>query len=97
MQGMTMTRGIKQIEDAPAGECVMLILCRHLGDEEIKYDPKDKKSLEAAEKKMKDAVTGTRRMIPVAVGGATRKGAERVSKLDPTAKGHILTTPISGG
>ncbi len=95
--GMTMTRGIKQIEDLPEGEHVMLILCRHLGDEEVKYNPKDKKSLEAAEKKMHDAVSGKRRMIPVAVGGTTRKGAERVSKLDPDAKGHILTTPISGG
>lgn len=97
LQGMTMNRGIKQLEDLPEGKCEMLILCRHLGDETVEYDPRDKKSLEAAEKKMHDAVSGTRRMIPVAVGGATRTGAERVSKLDPTAKGHILTTPISGG
>ena len=95
MHGMTLTRGIKQIEDLPDGKCLMLILCRHLGDESFEYDPKDKKSLERAEKKLKSAVSGTRRMVPVAVGGS-RTTPERVSKLDPTAKGHVLTTPFSG-
>ncbi len=96
MHGMTLNRGIKQIEDLPDGECLMLILCRHLGDEEFKYDPKDKKSLERAQKKLESATGGTRRMLPIAVGGP-RTAPERVSKLDPAAKGHVLTTPISGG
>lgn len=96
MHGMTLTRGIREIEELPDGKCLMLILCRHLGDESFEYDPKDKKSLERAQKKLESAVGGKRGMLPIAVGGA-RTAPERVSKLDPAAKGHVLTTPISGG
>jgi hypothetical protein len=96
MQGISVNTGIKAIEDLPEGKCMILTLCRHLGDDKFEYDPKDKKSLEAASKKLEAAQKGERRMVPIAVGG-DREKPEVVSKLDPKAKGHVLTTPISGG
>lgn len=94
--GITINTGIDRIESMPEGKCLLLILCRHFGDEELEYDPKDKKSLEKAQKKMEAATKGDRRMIGVAVGGKRDK-PEVVTELDPEAKGHVLTTPISGG
>lgn len=96
MHGITPTSAIGKIENLPEGKCLLMILCRHRGDEEIEYDPKDKESFERARKKFEAAQQGKRKMIGMKVPGKGQK-PEVTLRLDPGAKGHVMTTPISGG
>ena len=89
------TSAMRRIEELPDGECELFILCRGLGDDSTKYDPKDKKSLEEAAKKFEGATKGERRMAGISVG---KKGElTHTSKFDPKAKGHVVVAPIAGG
>lgn len=92
---LTATSAFSRIESLPEGECELFVLCRGLGDDSIKYNPKDKDSLERAAKKFEGATKGERRMAGISVGA---KGElKHTSDFDPSAKGHVVVAPIAGG
>ncbi len=92
---ITANSAFQTIEKLPDGECELFVLCRGLGDDNIKYDPKDKKSLEAATRKFEGATKGQRRMAGISVG---HDGVlKHTQDFDPSAKGHVVVAPISGG
>jgi len=92
---LTATSAFSKIESLPDGECELFILCRGLGDDSIKYNPKDKESLERAAKKFEGATHGQRRMAGIAVSG--KGDLTHTQKFDPKAKGHVVVAPIAGG
>ena len=92
---LTATSAFKKIESLPEGEHELFILCRGLGDDSIKYDPKDKDSLERAVKKFEGATQGERRMAGIAVGGKGK--LTHTHTFDREAKGHVVVAPIAGG
>jgi len=92
---ITATSAFSKIEALPDGECELFVLCRGLGDDSTKYNPKDKKSLEAAAQKFEGATKGKRRMAGISVGA---KGElKHTADFDPSAKGHVVVAPIAGG
>lgn len=92
---LTANSAFSKIESLPEGECELFILCRGLGDDSTKYNPKDKKSLESAAKKFEGATQGERRMAGISVG---KEGElKHTQKFDPKAKGHVVVAPIAGG
>lgn len=92
---LTATKAFSIIESLPEGECEVFVLCRGLGDDSLKYDPKDKESLQRAVKKFEGATKGERRMAGISVG---EKGQlVHTADFDPKAKGHVVVAPIAGG
>jgi hypothetical protein len=92
---MSAVAAMKKIEELPEDECSLFILCPGLGDDETKYDPKDKASLERAAKKFEGATRGERRMAGISIGKDNQP--KHTDKFDPEAKGHVVVPPIAGG
>ena len=89
------TSAFAKIESLPEGECEVFVLCRGLGDDSVKYNPKDKESLERAAKKFEGATKGERRMAGIAVGKDGQ--LTHTADFNPEAKGHVVVAPIAGG
>lgn len=92
---LSATSAFTKIENLPEGECELFVLCRGLGDDSVKYNPKDRKSLESATRKFEGATKGERRMAGISVGhdGVLKHTAD----FDPSARGHVVVAPIAGG
>lgn len=98
---LTTNSVMTRIEALPDGECELFILCRGLGDDSIKYNPKDKESLERATKRFRSHVSARSSENPQGglAGMSVGKTGEltHVKELDPEAKGHVIVAPIAGG
>lgn len=92
---ITTESAFSKIESLPDGECELFILCRGLGDDVVRYNPKDKDSLERAARKFEAVTKGERRMAGISVG--SKGELTHVKEFDPEAKGHVVVAPISGG
>ena len=92
----TIVSAIKECEtrDNSKKTHVLKILCHLKGDEEIEFDPADKKAIERAAKKF-EAAKKDRGMIGHAITGPGK--AERISKLDPKVEATVMSAPIRGG
>lgn len=91
----TIVSAIKECETRDSSTThVLKILCHLKGDEEIEFDPADKKAIERAAKKF-EAAKKDRGMIGHAVTGAGK--AERIAQFDPKQKATVMSAPIRGG
>ena len=91
----TIVSAIKECETRDNSKThVLKILCYLKGDEEIEFDPADKKAIEKVAKKF-EAAQKDRGMIGHAVTGPDK--AERIATFDPQQKATVMSAPIRGG
>jgi hypothetical protein len=91
----TIVSAIKECETRDNSKThVLKILCHLMGDEEIEFDPADKKQIEKAAKKF-EAAKKDRGMIGHAVTGPGE--AERIKEFDPKQEATVMSAPIRGG
>ena len=85
---------IRKLEGQKSGNHVLLMLCRQKGDDDVEFNPKNKKSIERASRKFHAA----QRDRKLTAFKQTEDGTfERTESFDPKSKATIMTPAMTGG